>query len=223
MTTKNYINHAPFMFTRWWMTIEFGFLYLSIPIILIYTEDIFPLISTLIVIVLVVLLFSYFNNRRLYYPEVFDFSTWNEWRKMLLTFLFFGSIMTLAAWFFVPEYFFSFPQEAPLFWLLVMILYPLLSAFPQELIFRLYFFRRYPTFFKMSDNARIIFNAALFAYAHIMFMHWFTIVATFFGSLLFSKRYMRTRSIPLVLAEHALYGNLFFTVGFGQFFYSGVV
>jgi uncharacterized protein len=39
---------------------------------------------------------------------------------------------------------------------------------------------------------------------------------------LFSHTYARTRSLPAAAVEHALYGNIVFTVGLGLYFYRGV-
>ena len=42
---------------------------------------------------------------------------------------------------------FNFPRATPFFWALVMLLYPLLSVYPQEIIFRSFLFHRYAIIF----------------------------------------------------------------------------
>ena len=54
-------------------------------------------------------------------------------------------------------------------------------------------------------------------------MNWVAIVATFLGGLVFAWRFQRSHSVLLATIEHGLYGNLFFTVGLGQFIFSGAV
>ena len=41
-------------------------------------------------------------------------------------------------------------------------------------------------------------------------------------ALLFAWRYQSSRSYWALVLEHALYGNLIFTVGLGRYFYTGV-
>ncbi len=43
------------------------------------------------------------------------------------------------------------------------------------------------------------------------------------GGWLFADTYRQSRSLWLVCLEHALYGDLIFTIGLGTFFYHGAV
>ena len=52
--------------------------------------------------------------------------------------------------------------------------------------------------------------------------HWEAVTISFIGGLIFAYRYTRTRSFLAVWLEHALYGDLIFTVGLGRFFFTGV-
>ncbi len=61
-----------------------------------------------------------------------------------------------------PEALFSFLRRDPRFLLLIWALYPLLSALPQELIFRVLFFHRYGRLFSGPRQAVLV-NAALFS------------------------------------------------------------
>jgi membrane protease YdiL (CAAX protease family) len=47
-------------------------------------------------------------------------------------------------------------------------------------------------------------------------------VLSFFGGLIFAWRYLRTNSFWAVALEHALYGNLIFTIGLGVYFFTGI-
>lgn len=117
-----------------------------------------------------------------------------------------------------PSQFFAFPTERPIIWMAVMVLYPLLSALPQELIFRTYFFHRYQSFFSMKYGA-VIASALAFSFLHIIYDNWWAMGISFVGGLLFGITYERTRSLFWVTVEHAIYGCLVFTIGMGSYFY----
>src|SRR3974390_392111 len=57
------------------------------------------------------------------------------------------TLIGLGVWVFMPERLFSFVRHAPGFWAGGMLLYQLLSVYPQELIFRAFFFHRYRRLF----------------------------------------------------------------------------
>jgi membrane protease YdiL (CAAX protease family) len=121
-----------------------------------------------------------------------------------------------------PRYLFSLIRQDFLLWLLIIMLYPLLSVYPQELIYRTYFFHRYRSLFP-NRRTMIVLNAVLFGYMHLIFQNWIAIGLTTAGGFLFAATYDRTRSTLLVSLQHALYGCLVFTVGLGRFLYIGAV
>ncbi len=100
-------------------------------------------------------------------------------------------------------------------WVFILIVYAFLSVFPQELIYRTFFFERYRSLF--SNQWLFIFiNAIVFSIAHIFFQNVLVQVLTFIGGLLFAYTYYKTKSTLLVSIEHAVYGNWLFTVGMGE-------
>ncbi|MDO5371318.1 CPBP family glutamic-type intramembrane protease [Paracoccus sp. (in: a-proteobacteria)] len=107
------------------------------------------------------------------------------------------------------------------FLLVLWCLYPLLSALPQELIFRSLFFHRYGGLFPGAAQARLA-NAALFSLAHLMYWSWVVLALTFLGGLVFAHVYLR-RGFPAVWVLHGISGNVLFTVGMGRYFFSGNV
>jgi membrane protease YdiL (CAAX protease family) len=131
------------------------------------------------------------------------------------------AVSLAVIWLTAPEAAFRLVQDQP--WLLAMIVlfYPILSALPQELIFRPLFFRRYGTL--LPAGALLVANAALFSLAHLMY--WSAVVAamTFAGGLVFGWAYSHRRSFPLAVVLHSVSGWVIFTVGLGVFFYSGNV
>ena len=130
--------------------------------------------------------------------------------------------MAVFVAFYDPDRFFALVRERPLFVPILMIIYPVLSALPQEFIFCHFFFRRYKPFFP-TDRMMIIASAVTFAWAHVLFINWVAPVFSFVAGLIFACTYAKTRSLALVTLEHGLYGNVLFIVGLGWYFYGGAV
>lgn len=116
----------------------------------------------------------------------------------------------------------SFVLERPAFWALVMVLYPLISVVPQEIIFRVFFFRRYREFFP-KRTMMVLASALTFGLAHIVFHNMVAPTLCVIGGYYFADTYARHRSLLLVAIEHALYGDFIFTLGLGHYFYHGTV
>lgn len=126
----------------------------------------------------------------------------------------------LAVRFYAPSLLFSFVKRAPAFWALVMLLYPILSVFPQELLYRAFLFRRYQPLFG-NGWAMILASALAFGFVHIIFRNWLAVGLCVLGGALFAVTYHSSQSLPLACLEHALFGNFLFTIGLGKFFYHG--
>jgi membrane protease YdiL (CAAX protease family) len=141
--------------------------------------------------------------------------------SVLKRFLLIGSAITLFTLFYHPELFLSLPKTEPLFWLGIILFYPIFSALFQEILFRGFFFHRYEKRFKKRPLLLVTLNALLFAYIHIVFGNWVAVLYTFFGGFLFAQTYLKSRSILLTAIEHSLYGDLLFTLGLGYYFYHG--
>jgi membrane protease YdiL (CAAX protease family) len=123
---------------------------------------------------------------------------------------------------FAPQLEWGFVLQHPAFWAIVMIAYPVLSVYPQGLVYRAFFFQRYAVLFPCKWTM-IVASAAAFALMHIIFRNWIAVALTFVGGLLFAWRYAVTGSLATSSFEHALYGCWLFTVGLGQYFYHGTI
>lgn len=119
-----------------------------------------------------------------------------------------------------PERLFGFIASKPVFWALVMLIYPLLSVIPQEVIYRAFFFERYKPLFS-SDKIMILMSALAFGFAHVVFNNMLAPLFCLIGGYYFSLTYQRTRSLALVWFEHSLYGCFIFTIGLGWYFFHG--
>ncbi|WP_229738212.1 CPBP family intramembrane glutamic endopeptidase [Sinisalibacter lacisalsi] len=121
-----------------------------------------------------------------------------------------------------PEAFLMVFRLDPWLWLAIMVFYPLVSALPQEIVFRPLFFRRYGAILPPA-RAALVLNAAFFSLAHLLYWNWIVATMTFAGGLVFAWAYEERRSFPMAVILHAIAGNILFTVGMGVFFYSGNV
>jgi hypothetical protein len=146
-----------------------------------------------------------------------------------------GSILTIFAvvalvlWLgvrrFTPQLEWSFLREHPGYWAMVMALYPVLSVYPQGVLYRSFFFHRYAVLFNGAWGGKwplLLASAAAFSFLHIIFRSRMAIGLTLLGGFLFSLRYLQTGSLLTSSVEHALYGCWLFTVGMGADFYHGV-
>ncbi len=213
---------APWTLRRTLRLLEFVGLFFGIPAI--YTAGLveLPMILFLIILtvgcVLILLIDRTFQSRLL----------WNAapvrtgMKNVVLAFLPLAVLMLLFTLVLHRDWLFRFPRQAPLFWMIVMILYPIFSVYPQELVCRVFFFHRYEQVFGRG-GALILASAIAFAFMHIVLENWIAVSFTFVGGLLFSITYARTRSLLLVTIEHALYGCWIFTIGLGTYFYGGAV
>lgn len=120
-----------------------------------------------------------------------------------------------------PTGLFFLPRTRPGLWLAISMLYPVLSAYPQEIMYRTLFFHRYGELFR-TPLAATVCNALLFGWAHILVHNLTAMLLTTGGGLLFAFTYLRARSTLLVAVEHALYGDFVFTVGIGGMFVNGI-
>jgi membrane protease YdiL (CAAX protease family) len=136
----------------------------------------------------------------------------------------FALVTAAAAWAVVtltaPEAAFFLVRHNPGLLLLILVLYPLLSALPQELVFRPLFFRRYGALLP-AGPAALWLNAAAFAWAHLLFWNWIVAAMTFAGGFVFAHAYRVRGSFPQAVVMHAVAGNILFAFGLGIFFYTG--
>ena len=122
-----------------------------------------------------------------------------------------------------PDAFLVLIRRNPDLMLTIALAYPPVSALPQELVFRPLFFRRYAAILPQAAVPALVLNAAVFAWAHLMY--WSAVVAamTFVGGLVFAWSYRVRGNFPEAVVSHSLAGVIVFALGLGVFFYSGNV
>lgn len=127
-----------------------------------------------------------------------------------------------------PDLLFSLPRTRPALWALVMVLYPVLSVYPQSVVYRAFLMHRYTGLVaeagfhgRAAEAALIVLSALAFGWMHMVFRNPLAVGMTLAGGLLFAWRYAETGSLAISSLEHALYGCLLFTAGLGRYFYIG--
>ncbi|KTF14326.1 CPBP family intramembrane glutamic endopeptidase [Pseudoalteromonas sp. 10-33] len=144
-------------------------------------------------------------------------------KKRLFSFFFLGALFSGMFYGIIhQENWFSLPRNSFNDWLLLLLLYPVLSVIPQELIFRTYFFHRYKHIMP-NKSVRIIVSATVFALAHIVYANLIAVGLAFLGGLLFSYTYAQSRSTFVCVIEHSLWGIWMFTLGVGSYLDSGAL
>ncbi len=149
----------------------------------------------------------------------FGLSGLPSWRTIVTRFVLIAGGLALYTFFVEPDRFLTLLRHDPGRWALVISGYTVFSVLPQEIIYRAFFFHRYGRLFS-GETASVVTNAALFAFAHILFKNTVAVIGTFVAGLLWATTYLRSRSLLAVSVEHALYGDLVFTLGIGYYFYS---
>ena len=148
--------------------------------------------------------------------KISDNLNWKQfWKQTLLKLIGIAIVTTLYMWVFDSSNLYCVIRNKPMLWVVILFIYSLFSVYPQELIYRTFFFQRYEGLFK-SEGLFILINAALFSLAHLFFRNALVMLLTFLGGILFALTFKRTKSTLLVSIEHAIYGCWLFTVGMGE-------
>lgn len=141
---------------------------------------------------------------------------WNRfWKFTFIKFVGIAILTFIYVWLFYKDHLFEVVINKPIMWVIILIVYSLLSVYPQELIYRTFFFQRYQALFN-NQKLFIFFNAILFSLGHLFFKNALVIVITFLGGILFALTFKKTNSTLMVSIEHAIYGCWLFTVGMGS-------
>jgi uncharacterized protein len=156
--------------------------------------------------------------------SISQLTAWGNVRPFLTTILIRDAVcvigLGMAVYFLAPQLLFSLIRRSPGLWALIFLFYPLLSVYPQELLYRAFFFHRYQPLFG-SGWGMVATSALAFGFVHIIFRNWLAVGLCVIGGFLFSLTYQTSGSLLLACLDHAIFGNFLFTIGLGQFFYHG--
>jgi membrane protease YdiL (CAAX protease family) len=110
-------------------------------------------------------------------------------------------------------------EAGALSWLLAVGAYPFLSAWPQEVLYRVFFFHRYGAL--VGPKVLLATNAAAFGTLHLVYPNLVAPLLSVPAGLLLALTYRRTRAMGPVWLEHALYGLALLGLGLGGYFGAG--
>lgn len=122
-----------------------------------------------------------------------------------------------------PEALWMIVRRNPELMAMIALGYPVVSALPQEVVFRVLFFERYAPILPSRIAPQIVLNATIFALAHVMYWSWIVLALTFAGGLLFAWSYRVRGNFPEAVVLHSVAGVALFLLGMGVYFYSGNV
>ncbi len=202
---------------KFWKYLELFLVFVILPLLMKYKIIPLPRLLTLLLVFLFVLFlsikFKYIDKNWYKIPKLNK----QYWLKMTLIYL--GTFIFFIAYiyFFLDEKPFILLRERPHLMLIISIFYPLISAFPQELIYRPFYFQRYKDI--LSDKEIIISNMFAFSFLHIIYNNFPALILTLISGLVFTLNYYRQRSLMLVTIEHSILGLIVFFTGMGRYFY----
>jgi len=200
--------------------LEFAAVFVSVPLLIYYRRiSNLPIPYLLVTASLAFLL--------LWRDPAFNLSqlaSWGNARAFLPTILARDAVclvgLGIAVYLLAPQLPFSLVRSSPRVWVLIFVLYPLVSVYPQELLYRAFFFHRYESLFGRGWGMMLASGMA-FGFVHIIFRNWVAVGLCVIGGILFSVTYQSSGSFLLACLDHAIFGNFVFTIGLGRFFYHG--
>jgi membrane protease YdiL (CAAX protease family) len=205
--------------SRAWLAIEFTVLFFGVPWAM--TRRWLPRQPILILVLASAACISYLLSDRRFDRGLL----WNSAaltahsRAIALIIVILAPLLCVAAMVLARGELFALVRQRPLLWIAIMVLYPIVSVYPQELIYRAFLFQRYAPLFA-SPAMMVAASAVAFSFAHVLFRPpWVAMSTCLVGGVIFAAHYDASRSLAVVCVEHAVFGQLIFTVGLGRFFY----
>lgn len=122
----------------------------------------------------------------------------DEFKDIFKRFLILSIFLTIFTFAFSRNSFLFLPKQRIDIWILVMLFYPILSAFFQEIIFRTFFTLRYINLFK-NKNLFIFINALIFALAHLLYGNLIAVIFSFFWWNFIYKNLFEIKLNPTLL------------------------
>lgn len=199
---------------KYWLSVELVVLFIAVPLLL--TAPIHLIIKVLSVLLAITYCVVVGKGMGIYSKtSLFQFQWVEVTKHIIFRFLLFAIVSSLLIWLFQADVFFKVIIEKPILWFFISVTYALFSVYPQELIYRHFFFSRYQSLFT-NTIMFVLFNALLFCLAHAFLRNSLVFALTFFGGILFALTYKKNKSLMVVSVEHSLYGVWLFTLGMGD-------
>ncbi|MCA1788254.1 MAG: CPBP family intramembrane metalloprotease, partial [Desulfobacteraceae bacterium] len=143
-------------------------------------------------------------------------------KQVLVTCIGIGILLGLFTCLMFEDRFFVFPIDRPNAVLTFVLMYPLLGALPQEIIFKGFFFHRYRSIFS-GPVSLVVLNGLSFGLFHLWYANMIAPVLSVFAGIILGCRYVKTKSLIITSMEHSVLGIILYMIGLGWFFYSGSI
>lgn len=197
---------------------EFILLFFGVPVLL-YFDSFIVHPSLVLLPVLAALVIYFWRNKNFRFKSLvrLNISRNTIWKNVGVIFLI-SLLLILIVVIFEPAKLFNLPRKNIEIWLILGATYPILSAYPQEIIYRTFLFKRYSGFIKKRSYL-ILASGITFSFAHIVYYSPVSMILTLFAGLYLAHVYEKTRSVLFTTILHSIYGMLVFTVGLGHYFW----
>jgi len=207
-----------------YLRLELVIVFIIFPIILsIFRSRLKTLIIPILILFSIVCVIIFIKDPKISLKLVMERSNIrNNIGNVFLRFLLGSIILIVGIYIFDKNNLFILPRKNINLWLQIIIFYPFVSVYPQEIIFRAFIYHRYKCFFNNSTHF-IIISSLLFGLVHIVYGNWLAPILSFLGGILFAQTYLKSHSSILCSIEHGLWGILVFTIGIGQYFISDAI
>lgn len=203
--------------TRVYLLFEFTLLFLGIPLFIrFYSDIVHPsiiLVPTIIGIIILLKFTTDFSLRELIIITVKKKQIARNGIILSLSALF---LLLLVMWI-APGNLFDMPEKRFKLWVILCASYPLLSAYPQEIIYRLFLFKRYKRLLS-TKILRITASGVTFGFAHIIYGSPVSVMLTLVAGFYLAYVYTNTKSVLFTTILHCVFGLLVFTVGLEHYF-----
>lgn len=204
------------MNTKIYKIAELIIVFIGIPIL--YYLDFIPGHKSLPLLIVFIFCLIWLLKNKDFNRKKLGFNSFLNYKFLIIRLILASFVILIMTYYIIPEYLFYLPQKMVRLWLLIMFFYPIWSAFPQELIYRTFFFERYKDLFQ-NKWLMITVNSLLFGFLHFIFGNWIAVVGASIIGFVFSYTYSQHHSLMVVSIEHAIIGDLVFTIGLGAYFY----
>ena len=199
-------------------SIEFLLLFFGVPTLIFFDRNIIHP-SSILLPILVALILYFRKQKDFKWHDLIrlDISRRMLWKQIVIQVITTALLLALVM-ICEPEQVFNLPKGNPTIWLALLFFYPIFSAYPQEVVYRMFLFRRYAPLFRKKWII-VLASGISFSFVHIVYFSWLSLILTFFAGLYLAWVYDKTKSVLLTSILHGLFGNLIFTVGLGHHFW----
>ena len=193
---------------------ELIFLFIFMPFVLLIPGYTAVKVGAVVMAVIYVLIVTV-KNKLVSKKSLYSWTKKSYWKFVFLRFVLLVLISTTLMYLFNPGKLFIVVKTNIWFWLMLSAFYSVFSVYPQEFLYRSFFFARYGKLIK-SEVWFIVINALLFSLAHVGFKNILVLALTLIGGVVFAITYYKSKSLLFTSVEHAIYGSWLFTLGAGE-------